>query len=151
MDDLITVIQNFGITQNDEYLDRSLDKIKYTDADCEWETLKSNYSKLKYLSQLFNFYYIPYYNKFTRTLNKFLESIEPVNHYYLNSLRDIEIHEYYEIDDLLGDAFHIDDPLLKLNNVLSAYSILIPIVEDFMNEKYSYRIDDPSFLDAFKN
>ena len=48
------------------------------------------------------------------------------------------------------DAYGQRDSIEKMKEVLFAYSILIPIIEDIHGEKYNEIIDDEDFLQEFK-
>jgi hypothetical protein len=159
MESLITVIQNFGITQDEKYLDNSLDvliknfsTLSNNDADDEWGTLKSNYSKLKYLNELINFYHIPDLTKFKITLGKFMESIDILTQKYLRNITwDGEENEIEEtILKYLEESLNSYDPILKMSKIIKAYSMLVPIIEIMRNEKWRYTIDDREFLNKFK-
>ena len=155
MESLIGIIQKFGITQDEMYLDNSLDhlienfdKLSNNDADDEWERLKSNYSKLKYLNELINFYHIPDLTKFKITLGKFMESIDTVTQYYLRNITTWDEEEM--ILKYLEESLNSYDPILKMGKIIKAYSLLVPEIEIIRNEKWRYNINDRDFLDKFK-
>jgi hypothetical protein len=160
MDYLISGIQRFAINKNEDefnYLLNGLNGIKLNETDeseDEWEILKDNYSKLKYIHDLINFYHIPEQENFTEILKKFIVSMEePVSKYLL------EIDWFHVVDELKEDCEEIErlfecfmgttNIFNKLKFITDAYNLLIPIVEDFRNEKIVVKVDK-TFRDSFK-
>jgi len=142
MDDFINSFQVFCINANKEEFEDSLDEIckkmdSMNDIDDEWKTLRTNYSKLKYLSELVEKYYIPESEKFLETLNKFLYKIDFITSYYLSEINwESETHpnaclikKYFE------DSLQTNDCIHKLKVLLKGYVLLISIVETIRNEK----------------
>ena len=161
IDALTESVRKFGVSQDTNTFNTELDfimtKIKKVDLDNEdihWEHLQSDYSKMKYLYELINFYNVPTGNKFRESLKKFMDSIEARVQYYLS-----EINWYDTVPELRDDTIRIkdffeeslnqNDSILKLEAVIKGYQILVPIVEDFRNEKISNEIDRV-FLDEFQ-
>jgi len=162
MDDLINSLEKFAISKNEQIFQDSLNDIinkmnnsKIThNSDKEWVDLTSNYCKLKYLKDLIkSFKTLPDF--FMSPFKVFMESIDSINQYYLREIdwhhSDHDIQEdSLQIQNYLEESISTDDPFYKLNNVLSAYSILIPIIEDIRREKYNESISDTYFLKTFK-
>ena len=65
IDELTETIRTFGISKNEKEFELSLDDIMSrldigsSDKDKHWELLRENYSKLKYLYEVINFYHLP--------------------------------------------------------------------------------------------
>ena len=153
MDYLIQSIQNFAITQNEQRFDDCLDQIiskigsLYTqDADFEWETLKQNFSKIKYLNELLNFYNINYTKRFIYLIGVFMESVDSTTKVYL---REINWVDYPDIEGYLLESLNSQNPLQKLGAVTKAYDLLIPIIEKMRNEYIVPKVNDPIFLKTF--
>jgi hypothetical protein len=162
MDSLINSLKTFSITNDQDAFEDSMndlvDKLsKQTikgDSSDEWRNLESNYNKLKYLKELISsFDILPQF--FLNPLKVFMESIDSMTQYYLKEIdwyrNDYNItEETSKIHDYLEDSLNNNDPIYKLNSVLAAYSILVPIVEDFRRERCSEVVTDTIFLRTFK-
>ena len=154
MDDLINILQNFDITSFDDNLDNLIGKITITDYDEEWNTLTENYSKLKHISRLINYHKISTL-KFGECLNLFLNDLDKINQYYLKELNwddneDVFFDKTSEVKNLLETSLNMFDPYKKLEIIIKAYFIFLPIVEFFRNEKFVENITDQRFLQTFK-
>jgi hypothetical protein len=152
MDELIISIQNFAITQNEQRFDDCLDTIiarvgsLYTqDADFEWENLKQNFSKIKYLNELLNFYNIKYTKRLVYLIGVFMESVDHSTKVYL---REINWETYPVIENYFYESLNSNNPLQKLGAVSKAYELMVPIIESIRNEKALTQID-PIFLKTF--
>jgi hypothetical protein len=153
MDLLIESIHRFAITQNENYFDSCLNEIItrisniYTaDADFEWYNLRENFSKVKYLNELLNFYNITQNSKLNYLIGIFMESIDRTTQVYL---REINWNSQPVIEKFLMDSLNAVDPLQKLDAITRAYNLLVPIVEDLRNEKAEFKINDQEFLKTF--
>ena len=90
MDELLKSINNFKLTNDKEQFEDDLDIVinkfneqELNDPNYEWETLCTNYSKLKYLDKITRNYYIPESEKFLLALEKFMISIDNMNKRYV--------------------------------------------------------------------
>jgi hypothetical protein len=153
MDLLIESIQNFAITQNEQRFDACLDEIitrvsgLYTaDAEYEWNNLKENYSKIKYLNELLNFYNIKQTKKFIQLIGIFMESIDLTTKIYLC---EINWTDHPIIEGYLIESLNAHNPLQKLGAVSRAYELLVPIIEAMRNEKIVPEIKDQNFVKTF--
>jgi nitrogen regulatory protein PII-like uncharacterized protein len=140
MDEFIQSFQQFSVTNDKEKFEESLEDVicklnELNDLDAEWKTLRSNYSKLKYLHELVEKYYIPDSQTFLRCLEKFLKKLDSVTEYYLD-----------EIDWYDGNGLHLkikiqfekslqtNDCIEKLKYLMKGYSMLVGVVETIRNE-----------------
>ena len=151
IDALSESVQRFGITRNKKSFDEQLDFIvlkmnTLNDDDEDWKILQTNYSKLKYLYEIINFYNLPTSGKFIESLKLFMETIDKKNQYYLREINwcesDIDIGEkVLSIKENIEASLNITDPIIKLDIVLKTYQILIPIVENVRNEKCNLHVE----------
>jgi hypothetical protein len=151
-------IQKFGIIRNETVFESELDfivsKMETVKVEVEdnWDILQSNYSKLKYLSELINFYNLPTDGKFVESFSKFMESTDKQTKYYLKEVIWDYEDDYKEetslIKEILEYSVNQTDNFEKLNSVLAAYKILVNIVEDIRGEKCETILDD-DFLETF--
>ena len=97
LDSLINSISRFGITNetdkfNDE-LDVLVSKMQTVDIledpDEQWEILKTNYRKIKYIYELINFHNLHCELKFLESLDKFLVVIDKQTQIYLQKIAGI--------------------------------------------------------------
>jgi hypothetical protein len=153
MDLLIESIQNFAISQNEQHFDACLDEIisrvnnLYTaDADFEWYNLRENFSKVKYLNELLNFYNINQTKKLVYLIGIFMESIDRTTKIYLY---EINWESYPNIESYLLESLNANNPLQKLGAITKAYDLLVPIIESMRNEKVIFEINDQEFLKTF--
>lgn len=161
IDSLSESIRKFAVTSDKERFDDELDfimgKMKTVEIDEEsdeqWDALRVNYTRLKYLNEIINHFNLPTEGKFIESIKKFMDSIDKKTLYYLqeinwyNSEPDI-FKESMEIKDHLEASLNENDPFKRLNSVVKGYKILVSIVEDMRNEKCEAELD-PSFLDEF--
>jgi hypothetical protein len=162
MDDLISSLGNFSISNNINTLQDDISDIVNkmgnlsASGGCEWETLQDNYSKLKYISHLiYHNISITQNDKFMDSLTKFNYLIlDPINQRYLQEINffseepDVN-YDCSEIEYLLEHSLNVSEPLYKINVVLSAYKLLVQIVELYTNRKMSTEILDQTFLTDF--
>jgi hypothetical protein len=153
MELLIKSIEHFAISQNEQTFDNCLDEIIFrvnnlytVDAEFEWKSLRENYSKIKYLNELLNFYNIKQTKKFVTLIGIFLESIDKTTQMYL---REINWDDNPTIQDYLLNSLNAQNPLHKLGLVLKAYQLLVPIIEGYRNETFIPQIKDQNFIKTF--
>ena len=163
MDDLINLLKNCVVESKkfDEGLDELISNLKIkeeSDPNEEWDTLSENYSKLKHLHRLINFYKIKENGidtlKFKKCLNLFLIEIDKTNQYYLRTL-DWESEPFFLdkiklIKNLLEESLNINDPYEKLEIIIKSYFMFLPIIEYFREDKFVENITDIQFLKDFK-
>ena len=164
IDSLVNSIERFGISQNENRFNSELDDLmgkmgtvnihEIEHEEIEWEHLKNNYSKLKYLYEIVNYYNVPTEGKFIQSLSLFMESIDAKSQFYLREIDWINSDpsiktEAICIKDLFGKSLNENDPIDKMNSVLQAYKILIPIIETYRNESSTTKLD-PAFLETFR-
>jgi hypothetical protein len=157
MDDLIKILENFNLTNNkqsfEKDLDDVIDKLDNLNNEDEWIDLKSNYSKLRYLSDLISS--ITIVPKFKEILSSFMNQIDKTNQRYLRDITWSYKDEYgclincYEIKDCLEKSLNNNDPINKLKYAVESYDMLVPIVEYVLNQRYVEIIDDQQFLSTF--
>lgn len=158
MDNLINSLHQFNITKkvtacNFVSLDDLVDSFKCTtmeDAEAEWERLKENYSKLRYIKYLIELYEIHDSVEFVKIIDQFMEYIDKMTQYYLKEI-DFEFDdpETIVVKNLLEESLNCPNSIKRLNIVLDGYDILIPIIEDYRNEKFKDLVDDQEFLKKF--
>ena len=85
----------------------------------------------------------------------FMEFIDTRTQYYLSNI-DWDIYDGAELKDKINeikkhfyDSLNENDPLIKLDIVLSGYYILVEIVEEYRKEKCEKMLDD-DFLEIFE-
>lgn len=164
IDALTSSIELFGLTQNEKHFDKDLDTLvnimKVVSIDKEAESqknyteLKANYTKLKYLHELINFYNMPITGKFIDTLEVFMVTIDKKTQLYLETIKwydpDIEFHnKCVKIKRSLELSLSVSNPLTKLQLVVDAYKILVPIIEQDRNEIIEDFVDI-SFRELFE-
>ena len=159
MDDLINLLKNCVVDSKkfDEGLDELISnlKIKEDDPNKEWETISENYSKLKHLHRLINFYKITVLpEKFKECLTLFFIDIDKTNQYYLRTL-DWDSEPFFLdkiklIKNSLENSLNISDPYEKLEIIIKAYFMFLPIIEYFRKDKFIENITDIQFLKDFK-
>ncbi len=159
LDSIIYLLQNTVIHTEESFEDEldvlienlSIDKKSVIDP---WITLSGNYSKLRYLYELINFYEIPKKDKFNECLKFFFIQIDKTNQYYLREINwegDKRIQkECMEIELLLEKSLNLNDQIVKLKTIIDAYTIFVPLIEDFRKEKHIDYIEDVEFLQTFK-
>lgn len=148
MDFLIDRLHAFAITKNEQTFNDSIDqlishlKINETDSDQEWETLKNNYSNIKYIYELLNHYSYSFHtNHFHEVVSRFVSRIDTTTQYYIRNIdfeeTDLELKDCCKTIKLhLESSLNENDYTKKIKHILDAYNILVPIVEDFRREKY---------------
>jgi hypothetical protein len=160
MDSLIKSLEVFGVTQDKKYFNNSIDYIfnnlsiktqeqkeEDTDSDKEWELLKNNYSKIKYVYQLLNHYNYTLSKNFFDLVKVFTDSLDNTTLIYMDLIKqemtdDDELkYLYKDIADFFNKSLNTSDHIQKINYLIKAYDLLIPIVEDFRKEKYVEKVD----------
>jgi hypothetical protein len=163
MDQLIKSVKKFSIDQNNDTFENSLDSIidqmqrLETDLNViEWNNLKSNFSKLRYLDYLIkNNNNITLSSKFNESLEIFLKNMDLTTQHYLNHI-DFELPEYTpdlliktkKIKKYFDKSLNSNDNLIKMKYILNAYLLLVPIVEGYTNEPFKDELDR-SFVQNF--
>jgi len=160
MDNLIKSLEYFAISKNKKLFNEDIDfiistiKLEDEDPDREWELLKSNYSKLRYIYQLLNHYHYILPDNFFNLLRIFIDSLDKTTNIYIQLLEqsdddDDEIkYMYQEIKQLFDSSLKVENEISKINIIIKAYDLLVPIIEDFRREKY-YDNLDPEFLKLY--
>jgi len=152
MNDFISLFKNCSFQESfGDSLDEIITKLNaLNDVDDEWKTLRTNYSRLRYLHELVKKYYIPDSEKFLLTLERFLTKHDVITKYYLDEIDwhdktyevSIKIKEYFEL------SLQTTDCIEKLNVLMKGYSLLVPVVESTRNEKCIENLDR-SFVEDF--
>jgi hypothetical protein len=161
MDDLIKGLKKFKLNQEsfDNVLDESICKLctlKVTPEVVEWEKLKSNYSKLRYLNYILESKSINLesHQKFLRALGIFMDYLDSITLIYFREINWKTEKEFVDqaiiIKEELEKSLNSNDPLKKMKYVLTAYNLLVQIVEKIQNEKFVEFIDDQAFLENFE-
>jgi len=172
MDSLIETLRTFNISKDiDEFesnlnnIIKKLNKKIIDDSNEEWEIIKENYSKLKYLNNLIkeivtsvkidNFDL--YTNEtFNLIILKFMEKVDIQNIKYLN---DIDWEDAVKrvscskkIEELLRKSVNISNPYGKMMYCREAYNLFIPVIENFRGEWHSYdKVNDTQFIKEFES
>ena len=157
MEDLIYLLENCKVDsiKFDDGIDTLISNLQLNDSsDQEWETLSENYSKLKHIHRLINYFKVNNTEKFKKYLNVFLEEIDKTNQYYLREL-DWEselsfLNKMMEIKNMLEVSLNMNDPYEKLEFIIKAYFMLLPIIEYYREDKFVENIRDIQFLNNFK-
>ena len=153
MDGLIQTLNKFklGSVGIDDIIFK-LNELSTTDYNYEWDTLIANYSKLKYLKRMEQD--LSCSKDLLNSLNRFMEQIDKVTQYYLREINWFSEPDMLEegklIEEHLTNSLNYNDPFQKMNCVIEAYNILVPIGEDFRREKYIQQIEDSDFIQTFK-
>jgi hypothetical protein len=160
MEDLIHLLENCKVDSvkfddGIELLISNLQLKDYSDeSDKEWETISENYSKLKHIHRLINYFKVNNVEKFKKYLNVFLEEIDKTNQYYLRELNweceSFFLDKLLDIKNILEISLNINDPFEKLDIIIKAYFMLLPIIEYYRKEKFVENINDTQFLNDFK-
>ena len=135
-----------------------LDLIEEPDGEIEWEYLKNNYLKLRYINTVIkDNMMLEYDKKYTDALNHFLKQIDRRTRLYMEKIHwDEPDSYYYDRAVLIQDKFHKAlkmeaFPVKKMKAFLKAYSLLVDVVEECRDESIDdYEIDDDDFLNTFK-
>jgi len=150
MEHLINMMETFALTKDKTKFNYSIDRltdfyklnIKEFDSSEEWEYLKQNYSNLRYIHELMNHYNYDLNKNFYDLLSLFMESIDKSTQEYIKHIHfSDDISEELQIEKFLNKSLNTNDINDKIVYVLEAYKLLIPIVEDFRQEKYDYSVD----------
>ena len=161
MNELIKSIKKFSVTDNERDFECSLDSVinkfeSLNSENCEWDLLKSNYSKLRYLNYTMekSNLNLQVNKKFLFSLGRFMEYIDKITQLYLQKV-DWENQDEFSVESKnigfhLTNSLNENDSIKKMKEILKAYSLLVPMVEDIHNERYIEIIDDEDFLQEFK-
>ena len=159
MDSLIDSLESFRFSNNKTQFEIDLDNVinqfkqqTIPDTNLEWETICSNYSKIKYLDEMIKYFYIPDSEKFLFALNRFTERIDAINLRYLTEIdwEKRSNEQTKEIRRLLDLSYYENDTIGKIGYCLKAYKRFIPIIEDLRNEKYIDNLDEEvEFISEF--
>jgi hypothetical protein len=168
MDELLLSLKNFNISNNKEafesdldYVINQLNKQELDDPNREWETIRENYKKIKYLEKLVSEYIKNlditdnnYNDKFMFILGHFMEWVDKNNiHYILDIDWDghrNEVENCEQIKQLLEKSVNLSNSIEKLQVCVEAYDLFIPIIEEFRGEKIlKDDITDIDFLNSF--
>ena len=160
MDVVIKSLKKFSLDQNENDFENSLDQVisKMKDLDTnlsslEWDTLKSNFSKLRYLDYLVSKNQMKLPEKFNESLEIFLKTMDTYTQHYLANI-DFEmdsdiLEDTKKIKELFEKSLNCNKSVLKMKYILGAYILLVPIVEGYTNDRFKDYIDDREFLDNF--
>ena len=160
IDALIDSIQQFGITRDENNFESQLNYIMLKmdtvtiEIEDNWGILQANYSNLKYIYELCNFYKMPTEGVFIRSLEKFCDNIDKQTQDYLSQIdwdsqeSDFMI-EGKIIRKYMEKSLQRKNVYEKITDILKAYEILVCIVEDIRGEKYEYSIE-PDFIEQFQ-
>ena len=148
MDDLIKSVKKFSIDNDTESLVSKLECLELS-VYPEWETLKSNFSKLRYLDYLITKNNLKLPEKFNEALEHFLKDMDLITQRYLDNI-DFNLNPgSEEIKNLLEKSLNCNKPILKMKYILGAYIILVPIVEECTNDTFKDNVDS-NFIRVFK-
>ena len=162
MDSLIKSIKKFSITNDVNEFESSLDSVitkmesLKTEENLEWELLKLNYSKLRYLNHTLekSNLNLESNKKFLFSLRYFMEYIDKTTQYYLQKVdwesQDECPEQAKNIYNHFVTSLNENDSIKKMKEILTAYSLLVPIIEEMNKDKYIEIIDDEDFLHEFK-
>ena len=153
MDYIIDRLHAFAITKDtgkfNNFVDNFLrvDHSQIVEKEITWDLLKKNYSNLKYIHELLNHYDYSFNDNFYILLNKFVENIYVTTRTYLRSLTwddsDTELTDSFSyIEKRLRKSIKIDDFNKKIKQIIKAYNTLVPILEDFLKEKYQFHVEE---------
>ena len=159
MDDLLSSIQKFKISKNENNFENDLNDVinkfnnqEFHDPNYEWETLCSNFSKLKYLETLITDFYIPESDKFLLALEKFMEKIDDVNKRYILEIywedNGSKHEDALEIKKLLDLSLAEKDSIAKMKYRLNAYKMFVSIAEEYRDEQFKHKLEK-SFTTEF--
>ena len=148
-----------GYQDFDDSLDSVLDqfnKIEIHDSQLEWESLKENLSKLKYIDNLIKKVNYKLEGKFLKSVEKFMETIDKNSIYYLRSIdwTNYEYSGYIQdnapvVREYLENAIKTDNMLYRIDYTIYALSVLINIIENITTLEYNDVIEDQSFISEF--
>ena len=116
--------------------------------------IQSDLQQFTHIHRLINYFKVNNTEKFKKYLNVFLEEIDKTNQYYLREL-DWEselsfLNKMMEIKNMLEVSLNMNDPYEKLEFIIKAYFMLLPIIEYYRKDKFVENIRDIQFLNNFK-
>jgi hypothetical protein len=123
-----------------------LDNLSTTDFNHEWDCLVDNYSKLKYLETIH--YEILINDTLIKSLTRFMEQMDKVSQHYLKEI--LWEKSLIPIKKNLANSLNNNNPIVKLNYLIKAYDLLVPVVEDIRKQKCVQQIEDDEFIQTFK-
>ena len=163
IDSLTDSIERFSILKNEETFENELGSIVSKMASIEidktsdenWETLQSNYSKLKYLYEIIDSHKLSLIDtKFIENLSKFMEQIDKQTIFYL---REINFEDTDGQSDIISqkiikkyfeESLNQNNPFEKLKLVIHGYRLLVIVAEKIRKEKLRTFLED-DFLEVF--
>ena len=141
MDELINIFKNVSVKDFNESVDALIDRFEKSDLfdpDHEWSELSKNYSKLFYLNEMIKKHQ-PMSPQFIKCLGLFMDFVDKKTQYYLQEVcweaESVYQNDTIRIEKIFQKSLNTSDPLIKLNIVLEAYSILVPIAEELRDQK----------------
>jgi hypothetical protein len=145
METLIRSLEVFAISKDEKKFSRSIDSIlndlslaepdETENTDHRWELLKSNFSKLSYIGELLNHYHYILPPNFFNLLEIFTDSLDKTTQIYIKLIEQEDDEESYkEIKENFEKSLDSNSDISKIKYLLTAYNILVPIVEDFRRE-----------------
>lgn len=164
MNELIKSIKKFTITNNEQEFDDSLDliinkmsQLQTSEFENEqWDLVKTNYSKLRYLNHILELskLNLEEHKKFLFSLDRFMEYTDKISQTYLKNINWENETEFIAESKIIhlhfSNSLNQTNVILKMKDVLSAYGVLVPIIESIRNEKFVEIIEDEEFLQEFK-
>jgi hypothetical protein len=157
LESLTHTLRRFAISNNETRFDdeietimKKMNTVDLDDTEENWKYFKNNYAKIRYLFEFINNSKINLSPLFYSALRKFMETIDKQTQFYLQRiLWDPQSNDESVIKNLFQDSLNENDPVKKLNSIVAAYTILVPIVEKIRNEKCNGDLET-SFLDQFQ-
>ena len=107
-----------------------------SEKDYQWFKFKDIYSKLRYLNELIDNFYIKDTDLFLINLDNFLK----LNEYIISS----------QIDTFKINYFKTTDCIDNIKTLLKIYDLILPIMEERMDKYFVDKIEDKIFLEKFK-
>ena len=162
MDQLIKGLKKFSLNKNEEDFETLLDdsickmcNLKMESQDLEWETIKINFSKLRYINYIIqmNNLQLDNHTKFMKSLGIFMSYIDTITLRYFREINwdaDKEVDEKVTvIRESFEKSLNSNNSIEKMKYVLDGYLKLVPIIEKIRNERVVEIIDDQLFLEKF--
>jgi hypothetical protein len=157
LESLTHTLRKFAISHDETRFDdelglimKKMNTVDLEDTEENWKSFQKNYAKIRYLFEFINNSTINLTPLFYSSLQKFMETIDKQTQFYLQRiLWDTQSNDESVIKNLFQDSLNENDPVKKLNSIVAAYTILVPIVEKIRNEKCNGDFET-SFLDHFQ-
>lgn len=129
--------------------------------DIEWNTIRENYTKLKFLdnfikdeinNSLIENFSAELNTKFNLVLENVMQDVDDSNIHYLEGINWEDAKNYVstsqEIERLIRLSVNLTNPYLKMQKCIEAYDLFIPVIEMFRGESYTYdTIRDQQFIE----